>query len=142
MTKSNCPYCNAKIPFWEKLKPAYKEPTFILCKKCNKKISDYWLKNRIGVGSVLGALAAGRIAAGSNNPFMCILGAMLCFIVIYMFKAARIQLHQCDELTKEAVQAEYMARAFSVSYVRVGLIVVSVVVAFTLFIWVLSNGKT
>ena len=96
----------------------------------------------MGVLAVLAALTGGRIAAKSNNPVAYIVAALLCFILAYMAVATRIPLSQCDELTKEALHAEYMAQATGVSLSRIAIIVATVVVLFTAFIWFLSNVKT
>jgi len=142
MSTSNCPYCNEKVPYLEKLKPLYKGPDFIFCKCCNKKVSPYWLKNRGGVWPAVAAIVGGRIAAGSGNEVAYIAAALLCFIMAYMVVAARIPLSQCDEMTREALQAEFISKATGVNFTRIAIIVASVIVAFTAFIWVLSNGKT
>lgn len=141
MKENSCPYCNFKISYWDKIKPVFGiNQQFVLCSSCHKKISDYWLKRGRGVGLALGGLAIGRIAAQSTNPTAWVLGAFAFLIIIFMYAATRIQLKQCDELTLEKIQAEYIAKETSINPVRVVLIVISAIFAFSLLIWVVGRG--
>jgi uncharacterized membrane protein YidH (DUF202 family) len=141
MTKNNCPYCNTKISYWDKLKPVVGfNEQFVLCGNCHKKISEHWVNKGIGVGWALGAIAFARLAAKSENPFAYFLAFIAVVLIIFMLAATKVELKQCNELTFKEVRAEYMAKETSVNFVRVALIVVASVAGFALFIWFIGHG--
>ena len=141
MTKNNCPYCNEKISYWDKLKPVFGfNEQFVSCGNCHKKISEHWVNKGIGVSWVLGIMAFVRLATESDNPFMYFLVLIAVVLIIFMLGATKVELKQCNELTFKEVRAEYVAKEMSVNYVRVALIVVASVAAFCSLIWFISHG--
>lgn len=141
MNNCNCPYCNSKISYWDKLKPAFSfGEQFVLCRNCHKKISEHWVNKGIGVGWVVGVIAFVNVAAQSDNPFAYFLVFIAVIMMIFMLAATKVKLKQCDELTFKEVRSEYMAKETSVNIVRVLIILVIAISGFAFFMWALSNG--